>query len=272
MNIVVISDPHLGKPNWKGRGANDLKKLLGMRSIDLLLVNGDVGESPEELDYALGILSEVDAAHKLWTCGNNDVDKLEGDIREYYDRLQERVGVAGFHVLDRAPYRIGDIAFVGSMGWYDGSLWRTPVVTSDEWPNTREETSAQAERYFAGAEAVGRLQPGYTSQQFFADIQARLFEHLEATIANPAVSRIVVCTHFVTSGEFVLYGDNPKYEYLNWYMGWDAAGTGLYSDPKVVLGIVGHTHRHKTIEIDGTPVRNCSGWEQPSLVEIPERQ
>jgi Icc-related predicted phosphoesterase len=81
---------------------------------------------------------------------------------------------------------------------------------------------------------------------------------------------LVVGTHFVSDRSFVKSSD-PKFNYLNWYMG--AGGIkDFYKNDKVILGLVGHTHRYGREELEGTPVYNVSDDWAPYVFDITKQE
>ena len=272
MEIVTLSDTHVGQKGWGTRGLVALHKVAAMDPFKILILNGDIGETFEGFDLALEIIKTIPAEYKLFVCGNNDVDKIGGVCFDYAQTLQDKVRFAGIHVLDLAPIIIDGVAFVGNLGWYDGTLWKPvdPDVSS-EYPTTLEAIHKRAFYWFRTNDA--KEGDPITSSEFFHYLRGTLKEHLDVVLPNEDVKRVVVLSHCVTSPEFVLYGASTFFDYTSWYMGYDAnlpQHSWMYDDPKIVLGIVGHVHYSKKVMVGCTPVHNVAGKDQPLILKIPE--
>jgi len=268
MNIHAVSDLHLGKQKWQGRGKKDLNSLMSIEDIDILYCGGDVGQTFLDFQEAVLLLSKIKAKHKLWVCGNHDLYMAKCSLLSYEQEIQDLIEEAGFKLLDLSPVVINRTAFVGNIGWYDGSLWKPSQRVDDRYPNTYQDTAVRAEKAFSSAEDYGLIPKGYTNLQFFNLVQSRLREHLDFVSKDSSIDKIVLGTHFVPHEDFLLYENTSSFDYENWFMGFD--GRDLYKNySKIVQGLTGHTHRHHTVYMSGVPVQNISGWNQPTIVSIP---
>jgi len=268
ITVIGLSDLHFGKAGWNTFPQSCIDK--AQASVDhatVLYYGGDLCE-PDPADplgklrEALRGLSNIPADVRLFVAGNNDLQCLRGPLESYAEELSELLSEYGFHVLDERPKVVGNVAFVGNIGWYDGSLWRSGG-------GTREQVFEKAEAYFRMC--YGHRAPGWSSSQFFKLCQARIRAHLTSVLADPRVEQVVLGTHFVPSSRFCLYGNSERYDYLNFFMGYDAARQGYFRHEKIVLGFTGHTHRPAVHDVDGTTVHNLSGVGQPSLFTLSQR-
>ena len=243
---------------------------------DVLYFGGDLAEPDHDtpqrgwdrFERGLEMLAASPAPVKLFTLGNNDLEQIRNSfVSEHYDEMASRVGAYGFSLLDAVPKVVGDVAFVGNVGWYDGTLW-TKHCMDDVfgYPNDPAAIRARATAYFCGQEFKGRLLKNYSPDDLFAHCTERLSNHLDAVHADTAVSAVVLGVHFVPSTQFVM-GDTPKFAYLNWYMG-SQAHAEHYLREKVVLGFTGHTHRSDAWSVGLLKVHNVSGPKQPRLFEL----
>lgn len=267
MIITGVSDLHIGKWN-RIKHAEEAAATPG----DILYFGGDLAEidyrKPEEgwrrFEEGLEILAGSPAEVKLFTLGNNDLEQLrESKLCGHYREMQERVGKYGFHLLDKTPFVYKGIAFVGNVGWFDGSTWTKSKFDSD-YPNTVKEIEESENKWF---EERYEIPDGLTSLDFYRHCRGRLKNQLKYIIDDASVKKIVVGIHFVPSKDFVLTGVNARYDYLNWYMGSEEYGE-LFECEKVVLGLTGHTHRSEVRKVGGVDVHNISGDEQPVVLEI----
>lgn len=258
MKITFLSDLHIGK--WNNYGHNLIEKASGI-SGDILWLNGDIIEPGVSVDedsvfLKLGKLRD-NYNHVVWVAGNNclELDCVSGPIKSYAENFSEVLRNYGIHLMDNQALTIGDYAFIGSIGWSNGELW-APSIFESEQPNDPTACNIAAEKFFS--KKFGERWT-ITSQQLNKLIRGRLDADIDAALF--ANKKIVLGTHYATSKEFCLFGDNARYDYLNWYMGFD--GSDMYRRASPIMAVVGHTHRRATINIGGTPVYNVSGAKEP---------
>lgn len=134
MRVLITSDLHFdhGKSRQLAeKAADDINAL----SFDVLLVVGDTATSRGTALEA-GLARFIHRGPKLLTLGNHelwsppppseasqDPAAARCSLHLYTQTLPARVAAAGWHCLDAAPYlATPDLAFVGSVGWYDYSF------------------------------------------------------------------------------------------------------------------------------------------------------
>lgn len=121
MRLLVTADLHYNHARSRGP-ADELIDRINSLSFDALLVVGDTAPAEsDELAQCLGRFTFagprlfVAGNHELWTNGPDSHQLLR---RLLPDRLQQ----LGWHDLQSTPFIAGDVAVVGSIGWYDYSL------------------------------------------------------------------------------------------------------------------------------------------------------
>ena len=124
-------------------------------SADALLLVGDVAAADgDALERCLarfrfpGPKLFVAGNHELWTNGPDS-------YRLFREDLPRRVRAAGWHWLQAEPFRVGDVAVVGSVGWYDYSFARASLGIPDRFYAAKVSPGA-AERF---TEYEGLLRP-----------------------------------------------------------------------------------------------------------------
>jgi len=144
MKICAVSDYHYNS-NRKQEILLHAKLISDMRP-DVFIYGGDLAQRANlDLEKCLRILGRVKAKQKLFVAGNHDIytgrdnfvrhgkeilaERLKNIRKEsnlsllrYRNVLKLMVQKHGFHYLDGGPKIIGDVGFVGSMGWYDYSM------------------------------------------------------------------------------------------------------------------------------------------------------
>lgn len=243
MRILLLSDLHFGKASVGGFSNDQISRAKKHGSYDVLIFCGDLAESIPHFQEGLNAMRSIDAAHRLFVAGNNDIERLEGGdsrLNKYADDLQDLIG-GDFHLLDRAPKEIKGVNFAGNVLNFDGSLWK-----GREEPGYlgREEVNEKVNHYWNG-----KPYHNIRYTEFAAERLKDLHRHTEGKGSSS-----IVVTHFVPHPDFVLYGENPKFDYLNFFMGQDL--TEKY--PHCRIGFCGHTHRRKSVFVDQQWVENVS--------------
>lgn len=125
MKITALSDIHYSE-RTRGRLEPMLDDLL-KQDISIVVLAGDIADiSPQDamLRECLSLFEGFQ--HRLYVPGNHELweDGNRGEINTFhrYKNLGNIVKDQGFHCLDFSPVIIGDIGFVGNMGWYDYSF------------------------------------------------------------------------------------------------------------------------------------------------------
>ena len=211
-------------------------------SPDLLLIAGDIATSPitwlqtvMALRRATPRLLLVAGNHDVWTTPELALQGLDswGRLDRLLPALAEE---AGAELLDAAPVVVGDLGFVGNLGWYDYSTrepelavpmetYRRGVFAGLRWNDHQRAIWLEGERRMEAEEVAARL-------------RRRLATHLRECPAP----RLVVATHTLAFSEQIHRRDHPGWRFVNAFMGSYAMGSLILADPRVELAIAGHTH------------------------------
>src|SRR6185295_13289932 len=120
MRLIITADIHYNHPKSAAL-ADDLIDTMNRAGGDVLLLVGDTATSAG--DALERSLSRFDfAGPKLFVAGNHELWTNDGDsYAQFAEHLPQRVRELGWHWLETEPFVAGDIAIVGSVGWYDYS-------------------------------------------------------------------------------------------------------------------------------------------------------
>lgn len=286
-NILCLSDLHFGKDDETAIQAIDRAiEIAKRKEIDILYFGGDLAE-PGKIDelehFKRGIekLNQIKAKKYAWCTGNNDWELLKGHVVDYAEEMAELLSQHSyFKCLDNVNFvKHEDVALVGGIGWYNGTLWVEHPNTPDlneaagskkgdgDWPKKWDEVKTRAEQYWQIF--MDRHNNDCTSDFIYEDSMNAITDKLYLLNRYDHIKKVVVATHFVPNHGFCKYGHSLKFDYLNYFMGYDDKNEyNIFNQPKVVKGLTGHTHRHKTVTIGNTDVVNVSGSEQPYLLQI----
>src|SRR5215207_2345333 len=121
MRLLATADLHYNHAKSRA-SADELIDRLNGEKADVLLVIGDVAAADgDALEQCLsrfrfeGPRLFVAGNHELWTHGPDS-------HRLFREDLPRRVRALGWQWLQTDPFRLGNVAIVGSLGWYDYSF------------------------------------------------------------------------------------------------------------------------------------------------------
>ncbi|MEJ2720044.1 MAG: metallophosphoesterase family protein [bacterium] len=244
MIIAYTSDLHIDVSDRNREAARIVAAAVAERCPDLFVLAGDAGNTLDDLRFVLEVFADT-AIAKLFVPGNHDVwiETRDGELldsRSKWERfIPELCREMGFHDLGREPVIMGDLGFVGSLGWYDYSF-ADPRLNLDEdayWAGRygNEIWWDKKMTYWPPAQAAGRRLRD-------PEVCAEMARRLDADISSiePDVERIVAVVHTLP----FLVGlprSEPPY-YLDAYTGSDQLGRTLAAHPKTTHCIGGHKH------------------------------
>jgi predicted phosphohydrolase len=215
---------------------------------DAIVIAGDAGNTIEAVEQTLSLFESF-RGPKLFVPGNHDVwietsgGALIDSRTKYAEKIPATCRTLGFHDLGREPLVLGEVGFVGSIGWYDYSFADPRLGLSDEdyWRGRygdeiwwdRKMTCWVSE---ARGEAASRER--MRDPQVCAELCGRLESHLRWIEAR--AKSIVAVVHTLPFFVGVARTDPPHY--LDAYTGSEILGRILQAHSKVKLCIHGHKH------------------------------
>jgi 3',5'-cyclic AMP phosphodiesterase CpdA len=208
---------------------------------DVFIIAGDIaGLGKKKRTPFLRSFDGLEAA-KLIVPGNHDLWFPEGDSWAHYAAMRDEFAESGWHMLDGAPMTFGNVAIVGSAGWYDYTL-------ADPRLELPHDSDYAAKRW------CGRViwndgifvRLGRTDKEFCAGLLRRLEEDIDSVEAQ--VDTIVAVTHVIGFEEMLTSKpDIPTWVFCNAYMGSTQLGALLLRHPKVSYHLCGHTHEARVV-------------------------
>lgn len=205
------------------------------------------------------------AAAKLVVPGNHDLWLPEGDSWAQYAALRDEFADAGWHMLDGAPRIFGNVAIVGSAGWYDHTL-------ADPGLELPFDSDYGAKRW------CGRViwndgvfvRLGRTDQAFCAELLRRLEQDIESVEAR--VDTIVAVTHVIGFEEMLTSKpDDPTWTFCNAYMGSTELGALLLRHPKIRHHLCGHTHEARVVRkghLTSINIGSTYAWKRLEVLSV----
>src|SRR4051794_41160815 len=121
MRVLLTADLHYNHARSHPL-AIELIDTLNRTGGDVLVIVGDTAVADgDTLEQCLSRVTFT--GPKLFVAGNHELWTTRDDSYAIFtDELPRRVRALGWHWLETDPFVAADIAFVGSVGWYDYSF------------------------------------------------------------------------------------------------------------------------------------------------------
>jgi len=261
MRIYTTSDLHYDK---RDKQTIDVLKRMSYRLLamgqasDILVINGDLGDSEEEYIECLELFRDFKGV-KLITAGNHDIFVHASSTTsslDRYNRLPEVCASVGFKLLDDGPVILENenAAIVGNMGWYDFSFCKNPKNAGD----TNE------------AMVLHDNETGFkwdlTDEVVVAMMVKKLEDHLDQVKHIPNVT---VFLHHWATGE-LLPGHRfwrPRVADMAYgFWGSQAFGDVISRYKNIKFVFSGHAHIQREVSKDGVTYRSIASL--PYLKEL----
>ncbi len=259
MRLIVTADLHYEFAEFRPR-VDALAAEICRVGGDVLVLAGDTFAQDLSLLGRCLHLFDGFRGEKLLIAGNHDLWTRTGDSFALYDRvIPEAARACGFHDLDTAPRVIGDVGFVGTIGWYDYSFRDealgiplrfyehkvAPGHARHDWQFARLLTITDdipPDGFRAGSRWMdGEMIRWDTDDRRFNQIT---IDRLEAQLAavEGGVRTIVAVTHHLPFAEMLKRKADPTWGFGNAFMGSVGLGDTLRRHDKVRHAVFGHSH------------------------------
>jgi putative phosphoesterase len=258
MKIAFTSDIHADVSPENERVPEIQAPILLKESPDIFIVCGDISADRRHFEKALQKYADL-TCPKLIVAGNHDLwveDEEENSIEKYRYTLPRLAKENGFIYIGFEPYVIGNVAFVGTCGWYDYSF-------RNEGLDREIPDKAYRAKKFGGRRWMDAVYCNWSSMED-AEVASIMNESLRRQIAKveDGVDHIVVVLHHVPFRELLTYKNDPSWDFLNAFTGNSRTAEIIRSSPKVGLVLYGHTHERKEQAVGGIlAVTHSVGYE-----------
>ena len=261
MRILVTADLH-----YNIARSQEPARLLARRACaeggDALVLVGDSAAAElDPLRQCLRLFADF-PGRKFLVLGNHCLwcRSQEDSLHRYHRVLPQTAAEEGFHLLDESPAVVGDLALVGSVGWYDYSFRDLSLGIPEAFYRVKMAPGAAAylglhsdllaeHRADITAEHLTMLwrwmdgvhvRLGISDEQFLALLAERLAAHLEQ--AAGLGGRIVAFLHHLPLAALVPPGRRPRTAFAAAFMGAARLGDVLARCEKVSHVFCGHSH------------------------------
>ena len=208
------------------------------------MIAGDLARHLVQLSETLNAFQLADlACEKLFVPGNHDIwaiETLDVTSEQKCDIISQICYECEFHPLMDAPFVTEQVAFCGTIGWYDYSFAPSGYDFSNAQYAEKELMGAvwNDKRYAKWADSDPVL-----TQRFQAELEAQI-----ASVRDN-VSRIIVVTHHVPFRECIRYRGELPWDFFRAFMGSEGIGTRCLREPLVTHALFGHDHRSVDMQL-----------------------
>jgi predicted phosphodiesterase len=286
MRLLVTADLHYNHPKSR-RLADELIERMNTIEADVLLLVGDTavgdGDSIEECLSRFrfgGPKLFVAGNHELWT-------NREDSYRLFRGEIPKRIKDAGWHWLEGEPFIEGDLAIVGSVGWYDYSFAQAELKIPRRFYEAKISPGAvdQLEQHLHLLEAADDVPPHAreicarwndgqfvklhrSDEGFLAELLADLSRQLDSL---RSARTIIAALHHLPFAQLLPPSRSAQWDFAKAYLGSAKLGQLLLRYPQVNLLLCGHSHFPADAQVEHIRAINIgSGYraKQCQLVEV----
>lgn len=287
MRVLATADLHYEFPEHRER-VDALAAEMCRAGGDVLALAGDTFAHDLALLERCLRLFEPFHGERLLVAGNHDLWTRQGDSFALYDRLiPEAARACGFHDLDAGPRVLGDVAFVGTIGWYDYSFRDDRLGVPLRFyehkvapgyalhdPAFARLVADTADIAPAGLRANSRWMDGAMIRWGFTDpaFNQLTLERLAAQLAavEAQARTVVAVTHHIPFPEMLQRKHDPTWAFGNAFMGSVGLGQTLVRCPKVRHAVCGHSHSLERREVGAVRAVNVGCTYRMKRFEVLE--
>jgi Icc-related predicted phosphoesterase len=287
MRLLITADLHYNHPRSK-TVADDLIDRINAEQFDVLIIVGDTAVADgDSLERCLsrftfsGPKLIVAGNHELWT-------HAEDSYAIFKQTLPQRVVNLGWHWLEDHPFVMGDVAIVGSVGWYDYSFAVRELGIPRRFYAAKVSPGA-AERFSQfsslfdqtddilpiAREIVARWNDGKfiklhrDDDVFLQEILDSLYRQL---MSLGTMRQIVACVHHLPFRELLPPPHSAQWDFVKAYLGSERIGQLLLAFENVKHVFCGHSHLPMSAEIGGLNAVNIGSgyrWKTYTILDVP---
>ncbi|MFW9931588.1 MAG: metallophosphoesterase [Candidatus Thorarchaeota archaeon] len=259
MRIAAISDIHARPDGLDDDLIQAIRQRVEELSPDIFIIAGDLSEEIIDLEHNLRVLA-LPRTTNLYVAGNHDVwfeeDLGLGSLEKYSKTIGEVCKKSGFMHLPDELHIQDDIAFVGSMVWYDYSFKRDDLDIPEENYIEKEWKGSVWRDYYA-------IDWPYTDKEATSLFDSKLNYDLETLPKD--IRKVIFVSHHLPFRDLTLYKDYLPWDFFSAFMGSVSTGEILREDNRVILTISGHSHiRRRHIIDEITAITVPLGYGRPN--------
>jgi predicted phosphodiesterase len=267
MRLLVTADLHFNHARSREEARELIARMNGEEGGDALLIVGDTAVADgTDLEECLSLFNFtgpkliVPGNHELWT-------RREDSYRILKEEMPERCRKLGWQWISDEPFRFGDVAIMGSLGWYDYSFAQASLGIPRRFYE-RKVSPGVAARYSEYADLLARtddippeamelfarwndgvhIKLGMSDEAFLEELLVRLEGHLRAVADAKTVVAAVHCLPFA---ELLPPSHSAQWDFGKAYLGSGKIGELLLRFPNVRRVYCGHSHFPSRARVGG---------------------
>jgi putative phosphoesterase len=286
LKILSLSDLHLdiNKENSQ-KILNQLLEIIQKNSIDIFIIAGDIAANLKVIAEFFNRFIDIEIP-KLYVPGNHDLWVNENQTLnshlKYYEILPEIASTFEWHYLPQKPLKIDDVAFIGSVGWYDYSTRNKDldaILSYEHYEQKVNPTNKvwMDKQFITWNRNISDkdLTTKFLTEMLF-DLKSLNFKtilqenhnSLTNSMINENIANLIAITHTVPDEEIIYRTNNINIDYFHAFLGSNRIGELLDTilDTRVI-NLCGHYHRKSEIikgnrEIYTTPLGYHHEWQK----------
>ncbi len=284
MRILLTADLHYNHPRSR-EGAEAVIEQINSAGGDVLVVIGDTAVADGDgLEQCLERFRFV--GPKLFVAGNHELWTKTGDSYAIFTQdLPRRVNAMGWHWLESEPWVGGDVAIVGSVGWYDYSFAPPHLGIPQRFYEAKvspgaarqfgqfaplfeqqEDIAPQAREITARWNDGRFVKLGRGDAEFLEEILARLDARLQSL---SDMREVIAAVHHVPLRELLPPPHSAQWDFAKAFLGSDRIGDLLLRHANVRHIFCGHSHLARQAKIgEVTAVNIGSGYRWKTYREL----
>ncbi len=282
MRLLATADLHFSHPRSREL-ARQIIGEINQQHFDVLLVIGDSAPGDGDvLEQCLKLFSF--AGPKLFVCGNHELwTKGDDSHLVFSESLPGRVRDCGWHWLEGDPFVAGEIAIVGTIGWYDYSFAPEYLGIPRRFYEAKVSPGAAARlseyEKLLGPDVTGQqleivarwndgryVKLGRSDTQFLDELLDGLKRSLELVRET---RQTIAAVHHLPFAEMLPPRHNATWDFARAYLGSGAIGELLLQYPNVSHVLCGHSHLAMEQQIGQIRAINIgSGYRQKRSVVL----
>jgi putative phosphoesterase len=248
LKIGILSDIHIDiNKNERDMVTPAICNVIREKSLDILLIAGDVASDYKLVLAALKRIENEGAIPCLYVPGNHDVwteNYPKKTSWQIYDLLKSYS-----NNLSNGPYIIDkNWVVIGDLGWYDFSFGDSKYNFEDFSKMKYEERVWQ--------DSIKAVWDRST-----LDMHKYFLEKLENQLNQYSDKNVILVTHVLPIKDFTVQAPSPMWEYMNAFLGSKQYGELILRHQNIKYAVSGHVHYRKQLKIKNTEfLCNCLGY------------
>jgi predicted phosphohydrolase len=257
MRLLSTADLHFNHPRSRALAIELIGKMKAAGGDVLLLVGDTATAHGTQLEECLELFKFN--GPKLIVPGNHELWSSQADSYALFkEELPRRCRALGWHWLAEQPFVAGDLAIVGSPGWYDYSFAQaglgiprrfyenkiSPGV-AEHLPQWHHLLADRSDISPAAFDIVARwndgvhVRLGRSDEQFLDELLRTLDEHLESV---RTVATVIAAIHCLPFAQLLPPSHSAQWDFAKAYLGSDRIGQVLLKCPNLRRVYCGHSH------------------------------